>query len=86
MADDLLGVVKLTGPQVNRLIQKLIGFFDEFDLKITVQGNVKRSYYLDILDIWSLGYIAHLGKISMFLATVMSSQIILLISLEIYRI
>ena len=46
MADDLLGVVKLTGPQVNRLIQKLIGFFDEFDLKITVQGNVKRSDYL----------------------------------------
>ena len=47
--DYWLGVVKLTGPQVNRLIRKLIGFFDGYGLKITVQANVRRTDYLDIL-------------------------------------
>ena len=47
--DDWLGVVQLTGPQVDRLRKNLIGFFAQFDLKITVQANVKRTDYLDIL-------------------------------------
>ena len=41
--DDWLGVKKLTGPQVSRLIKRLIEFFDELCLKITVKANVKRT-------------------------------------------
>ena len=41
--DDWLGVKKLTGPQVSRLIKRLIEFFDELGLKITVKANVKRT-------------------------------------------
>ena len=46
--DDLVAVVNLTGPQVDRLRKNLIEFFKKHGLSITIQLNIKQTDFLDL--------------------------------------
>ena len=46
--DDLIAVVKLSGPQAERLRKKLFDFFKSHGLSIEVQCNIKQTDYLDL--------------------------------------
>ena len=45
--DDGAGVVKLSGPEISKVIKKLHKVFKDEGLKITVEGNLKKMDYLD---------------------------------------
>ena len=45
--DDGAGVVRMTGPQITKLVKKLHKIFNEEGLKITVEANLKVIDYLD---------------------------------------
>ena len=46
--DDFISIVALSGPQVERLRKNLFKFFDQYNLKITIEANVKSTDFLDI--------------------------------------
>ena len=46
--DDLIAVVDISGPQVERLRKNLFNFFGQFNLKVTIEANIKRTDFLDI--------------------------------------
>ena len=46
--DDFLAIVKLSGPQVERLRKNLFKFFEAKKLKITIEANITETDFLDI--------------------------------------
>ena len=46
--DDFLAIVKLSGPQVERLRKDLFKFFEAKKLKITIEANITETDFLDI--------------------------------------
>ena len=46
--DDLLAIVKLSGPQIERLRKNLFKFFESKKLKITIEANITETDFLDI--------------------------------------
>ena len=45
--DDGLGVLKMSGPQVAKVVKKLHALFKKYKLKITVEANMKTTDFLD---------------------------------------
>jgi hypothetical protein len=52
--DDALGILKLPGPEVEKVRKKVIKFFKEEGLNITIDANIKKVNFLDVtLDLES---------------------------------
>ena len=45
--DDGAGVVKMSGPQITKVVKKLHALFKKYKLKITVEANLKAIDFLD---------------------------------------
>ena len=48
--DDGLAVVKgLSGPEIERMKKRVTKNFKDWELKITIEGNLKIKYFLDVI-------------------------------------
>ena len=46
--DDFISVVNISGPQIERLRKNLFNFFGQYNLKVTIEANIKCTDFLDI--------------------------------------